>query len=414
MEAAMQEAWNRLEITSKPTQTNWRKIARSNQIEPDGDWMVWLLLAGRGFGKTRTIVEWANEQANNLPGSRGMIVGPTAGDVRDVLVEGQSGFKSVIPNLNYEPSKRRLTWPNGTVASLFSADEPDRLRGPQGHWAICDEMAAWRRMQAWDMLKLALRLGKKPRCAIATTPRPLPEIKQLIADPMTHITRGSTYENKDNLSPEFFRQVVERYEGTRLGRQEIYAEILDDAQGALWHRSLIDELRVSRMPELQRIVVAIDPAIKTSGAECGICAGGRGIDGQGYLLEDASLKASPSGWANQAVALYNRLRANLLVAEDNQGGEMVSLTIATIPGAPKVELIHATTGKQARAEPIAAMYEQKKIHHVGSFPQLEDELCNWEPNSGMPSPNRLDAMVYVFSKLMLQPEAKVEVMRMGG
>jgi phage terminase large subunit-like protein len=317
-------------------------------------------------------------------------------------VEGESGLHTLYPELNYEPSKRRITWPNGAQASLFSADEPDRLRGPQFHWGICDEVSSWRKPDAaLAMLMLGLRLGTDPRCAIATTPRPIKAIRDLLASPTTFVTRGTTYENRANLAPAFFEQIITRYEGTRLGRQEIEAEILDDVQGAIWNRSLLDDLRVSVVPELTRIVVAVDPSA-TSGVcadEAGIVAAGLGADGHGYVLEDASIRGTPNEWATAGVAVYNKWRANTLVAESNQGGEMVSLTFGTIKGAPHVKLIHASQGKAARAEPVHSLYQQKRVHHVGFYPELEDEYCNWIPGSR--SPNRLDAAVYALTELMI-------------
>jgi phage terminase large subunit-like protein len=399
MEALMQEAQRKQ--AQGVDGSLWRRVARPKQLPPGGDWLVWLLLAGRGFGKTRAIVEWAHEQALAFPGSRGALVGSTAGDVRDILVEGESGLVTMHPDIAYESSKKRCTWPNGSQAALFSADEPDRLRGPQYHWGVCDEIAAWTRPSTFDMFMLGLRLGKTPRCAIATTPRPIPIIKNLIKQPTTAVVTGSTYENEANLSPHFFNTVVAKYEGTRLGRQEISAEILDDAARALWKRDELEAHRVTEHPALQRIVVAVDPSISSGGDEAGILVAGRGVDRQYYALEDASLQASPDQWAFAAVTEYRKHLANELVAEKNQGGEMVALTIKTVKGAPEVRLIHASRGKQARAEPVAALYEQGKVHHVGFFPQLEDELCSWEPNSGMPSPNRLDALVYAVTALML-------------
>jgi phage terminase large subunit-like protein len=380
------------------TRSAW--TPRPAQTPPPGNWRTWLILAGRGYGKTRTVNEWAMTQAR--PGTRGAIVGATAADVRDICVEGESGLHTLYPELNYEPSKRRITWPNGAQASLFSADEPDRLRGPQFHWAICDELAAWRKPEgALAMLMLGLRLGTDPRCAIATTPRPIKAIRDLLESPTTFVTRGTTYENRANLAPAFFEQIITRYEGTRLGRQEIEAEILEDTEGSIWKRSLLDDLRVSVIPELTRIVVAVDPSAssKEGSDEAGIVAAGLGVDGHGYVLEDVSRRGTPHDWAMAAVSLYNKWRANMLVAEVNQGGEMVSLTLGTIKGAPPVKLIHASQGKVARAEPVHALYEQKRVHHVGFYPELEDQYCNWIP--GNKSPDRLDAAVYALTELMI-------------
>lgn len=373
---------------------------RPNQQPPPGDWRKWLILAGRGFGKTRTINEWALTQAAR--GTRGAIIAATAADARDVVIEGQSGILAIAPDRPlYEPSKRRITFASGAVATIFSADEPDRLRGPQFHWAICDELAAWRYPDAFDMLMLGLRLGNNPRVAIATTPRPTRLIQQLVSDPHTHVTRGSTYDNRANLAPQFFEQIIARYEGTRLGRQELNAEILTDVPGALWTRTALDQLRVTRTPTLQRIVVAVDPAA-TSGAganETGIITAGLGEDGHGYILDDASGRYSPDAWARQAVAAYHKSNADRIVYESNQGGEMVAHTLHTVePGVPLKD-VHASKGKTARAEPIAALYEQGKVHHVGAFVDLEDQLCNWV--AGDDSPDRLDAMVWALTELIL-------------
>lgn len=338
------------------------------------------------------------------PGTRGAIVGATAADVRDICVEGESGLHTLYPELNYEPSKRRITWPNGAQASLFSADEPDRLRGPQFHWAVCDELAAWRKPEgALAMLMLGLRLGTDPRCAIATTPRPIKAIRDLIESPTTFVTRGTTYENRANLAPAFFEQIITRYEGTRLGRQEIDAEILEDVPGALWTRTMLDNLRVTQAPQLTRIVVAVDPeatATETS-AETGIIVAGIGIDKHGYVLADRTIKGHPAVWAAQAVSAYHTYKADRLIGESNNGGEMVSHTLHTVDQGVPVKLVHASRAKFPRAEPVGALYEQGKVHHVGSFLELEDQLCSWAPNTGQLSPDRLDALVWAFSELML-------------
>ena len=387
------------------TASRWRQIARPNQIAPDGDWSIWLILAGRGFGKTRTINEWAIEQAEAIPGSRGAFVGSTAADVRDVLIEGESGILNISPDSfrpEYEPSKRRLTWPNGTTATLFSADEPNRLRGPQQHWAICDELASWRYPDAWHMLMLGLRLGKNPRCAVATTPKPVKHLRDLLAQNTTHVTRGSTYENRANLATAFFDQIIRRYEGTRIGRQEINAELLDDIPGALWNRAMLDGGRVSSFPELRRIVIGIDPEATSTedSAETGIVAAGISEDGQGYVLGDYSLRALPEEWARAAISAYSIHKANSLTPEVNNGGEMVTYTIRTIDKNVPIHPVHATRGKYTRAEPISSLYQQGKVHHVGSFAELEDQMCNWLP--GDKSPDRLDALVWALSDLMLE------------
>jgi len=390
----------------------WATLARPNQLPPPGDWRIWLFLAGRGTGKTRAGAEWVLAQVRS--GARRIaLVAPIASDARDVMVEGESGILAVAPpseRPNYEPSKRRLTFPNGAMATTYSADEPDRLRGPQHDAAWCDELAAWRYPETWDMLLLGLRLGKDPRAIVTTTPRPIAIIRGLLKDPTVAVTRGNTYENRANLAPAFFAQIVGRYEGTRIGRQEIHAELLEDVPGALWTRAELDSHRVTAFPDLQRIITAIDPSTTSGGDEAGIITAGAGVcdckgkdalELHGFILSDSSLQTSPDGWARAAVTEYNRFHANLLVAEDNNGGEMVELTIRTIPGSPPVKRIHASHSKQARAEPVAALYEQGKIHHVGTFGALEDELCSWAPDSGQPSPNRLDAAVWAFTELGL-------------
>lgn len=386
----------------------WSFWARPKQKPPPGNWTYWLLLAGRGFGKTKTVAHWAIDKARDMPGSRGAVVAATAADARDVLVEGASGILASSPPdfmPVYEPSKRRLTWPNGSVATIFSADQPDRLRGPQFHWAVADELAAWRFAQdAWDMLQFGLRLGENPQCAIATTPRPTAVIKELVADENCVVTHGTTYENRENLAPAFFRQVIAKYENTRLGRQELLAQILDDVPGALWNRDLLDSTRVKHAPECFKIVVAVDPASSTG--TTGIVVVGVGkLDGitHGYVLEDCTTEAgaSPGAWGLAAVQAYHRWQADAIVAEVNHGGNMVEHVIRTVEGGKNVSYraVRASRGKYTRAEPVASLFEQKKAHCVGMLGLLEDELCTWIP--GEDSPNRLDAMVWGFTDLML-------------
>jgi len=383
--------------------------ARPNQRPPDGAWRIWLILAGRGFGKTRTIVEWAHWQAMLNKRSRGSIVGATVDDARDILVDGESGFLNAIPEAQrpiHEASKRRLTWPNGSVATLFSADKPERLRGKQCHWAIADELAAWRYPAAWDQLLFGLRLGQDPRVAIATTPRPTKLIRGLISDSTCHVTRGTTYENRANLAPAFFEQVIKRYEGSRLGRQELNAEILDDIEGALWTYAMMDAARVEVAPEMVRIVVGVDPKTSSEAdSETGIIVAGQGIDGDYYNLEDCSINASPETWARRVVDAYTRHQADRIVAEANQGGDMVTSVLRTVERNISITPVWASRGKQTRAEPIAALYEQGRVHHVGAFAALEDQLCTWVP--GDKSPDRLDAMVWAITALMGNTAAEV-------
>lgn len=407
----------------------WPFWARPKQRAPDGAWLVWLILAGRGFGKTRTGAQWAIDQAERRV-TRGAIVGRTAADVRDVMVEGDSGIMACSPpwfRPRYEPSKRRLTWPNGSQATTYSADKPDQLRGPQAHWAWADELAAWRYTDGWDQLRFGNRLpGVVPRIVVTTTPRPIPLVRELIANsneapsagakrPYVALTRGSTFENQGNLAPEFLRAVADKYVGTRLGRQELYAEVIDDAPGALWKREVLDSLRVREAPSMTCVVVGVDPAM-TSGEksnETGIVVVGLGVDGHAYVLLDASDRYSPSEWAAKVAALYEGLGANKVVAEVNQGGDLVESNLrATGLTAMMVRKVHASHGKRTRAEPVAALYEQGRVHHVGSFPTLEDQQCTWEPDlvvedgprkkiQRSDSPDRLDALVWAITDLMV-------------
>jgi len=361
------------------------------------------VLAGRGFGKTRLGVEWVRTKVEQGCG-RLALVGATASDTRDILVEGESGILATSPPWNrpvYNPSKARITWPNGAMAALYTADEPERLRGKQHDGALADELAAWRYPEAFDQLMLGLRLGADPRVVITTTPRPTPIIRRLIKDATTVLTRGSTYENRGNLAPAFLDQIVKRYEGTRLGRQELFAEMLDDTPGALWKREQLDALRVSAAPLLRRIVVAIDPAVTATedSDETGIIVVGIGENGEGYVLEDASGKYSPGDWAKKAVGLYRKHEADLIVAEVNNGGDMVGLTIRTVDPLVPYQAVHASRGKHTRAEPIAALYEQGRVHHVGSFARLEDQMCTWDSQAGEASPDRVDALVWGISVL---------------
>jgi len=333
------------------------------------------------------------------------------------MIEGESGLLGVFPPEKrpvYEPSKRRITFHNGAIATTFSADEPDRLRGPNHDLAWCDELAVWRYPEAWDMLNFGLRIGDNPRVVVTTTPKPTSLIKSLIKRPDVHTTRGSTFDNAANLASAFLDEVTARYEGTRLGRQELHAEILDDVEGALWNRDMLDGGRVTEVPYLKRIVVAIDPAISsnTDSAETGIVAVGVDERNHGYVLEDRSTRGTPNEWASQAVALYHTLKADRIIAESNQGGDMVKHTLATVDGNVPIRLVHASRGKRTRAEPVASLYEQGKIHHVGSFNQLEDQLCSWVPGESS-SPDRLDALVWGFTELLVGTQMPPAVIPSG-
>lgn len=397
---------------------DWEFWARPNQLPPAGDWRTWLLLAGRGFGKTRCGAEWVREQMESGMCSRVALVAPTAADVRDVMVEGESGILAVCPPSSkplYEPSKRRLTWPNGALATTYSADEPDRLRGPQHDGAWADELAAWKYPEAWDQLMFGLRLGADPRAVVTTTPRPVGVIRDLLKSDTTETTRGSTYENEENLAAVFLEKVVAKYEGTRLGRQELAGELLDDIPGSLWTRQMIDEAHNDSAPNMKRVVVAIDPAV-TSGEDSdmtGIVVAGVGVDGRGYVLADRTCRLSPDGWAKRAVEAYEEFNADRIVAEVNNGGDMVEGVIRS--AAPRIpyKKVHASRGKRVRAEPIAALYEQGKVGHVGELQELEDQMCSFVPEGYDGSPDRVDSLVWAMTELMLDASPEPRIRRLA-
>lgn len=396
---------------------DWQMWARPEQIETPGDWQTWLVLAGRGFGKTRTGAEWVRKQIESGKCKRMALVARTAADVRDVMVEGESGILAVCPPWNkphYEPSKRRLTWPNGAIATTYSADQPDLLRGPQHDGAWEDELASWRYPEAHDMLMLGLRLGSDPRTVITTTPRPTKTIKELVKDKTTVVTGGSTYDNMANLARAFIDKIITKYEGTRLGRQELYAQLLDDVPGALWSRDMLDKHRVSIVPELKLVGVAIDPAVTANeeSNETGIIVGGLSEDGHGYVIQDDSGKYTPEGWAAKACRLYHLHEANSIIAEVNNGGDLVRSVILNSDQSVRYEAVRASRGKYTRAEPVAQLYEQGKIHHVGMFGELEDQMCSWVP--GDDSPDRIDALVWLMTKLMLVGRRKKDARSFQG
>jgi phage terminase large subunit-like protein len=390
---------------------DWRGFnARPDQVAPAGDWDIWLVLAGRGFGKTRTGAEWIREEVAAGRAGRIAIVAETAADARDVLVEGDSGILAVHPKADrpaYEPSKRRLTWPNGATATLFNATEPDQLRGPQFDAAWIDELAKYRyARETWDMLQFGLRLGQHPRQIVTTTPRPIELLKAIVAgsEGKVHITRGRTMDNRANLAASFMERITARYGGTRLGRQELDAEILGDLPGALWSLSQLDAYRLREAPAMGRILVAVDPAVtatETSDEHGIIVAGLAQGEPRGVVLEDASLSGSPRDWASRAVSLYRSYAADGIVVEVNQGGDMVAHTIRTIDPTAKVIEVRASRGKHVRAEPIAALYEQGRVAHVGSFPDLENQMTQMTlaGYEGTGSPDRLDALVWALTAL---------------
>lgn len=386
---------------------DWEGVwSRPSQVEPAGDWTYWLILAGRGWGKTKTAAEWIRKRVCTLESKHIALVAPRASDIRDIMIEGPSGILNVFPpnqRPNYEPSKRKITFHTGAVAITYSGDEPDQLRGPNIDTAWVDELASIpKQEQVLDMIAFCLRIGINPRCVITTTPRPTRTIKRLIRESNTCITRGSTFENRDNLSNVFFSSIIERYKNTRIGKQELYGEILDDNPKALWKSDNIEATRVNRSPKLLRIVIGVDPAITANknSDETGIIAVGKGVDGHFYVLDDKSCIESPNGWGNAVVSLYNKLLADRVVAEVNQGGDMVQHVIKTIDVNVSFKSVHSSRGKRVRAEPVAALYEQLKVHHLGTFPDLETQMVDWDAESDPDSPDRIDALTFAITELM--------------
>ncbi|TXN19768.1 terminase family protein [Methylobacterium sp. WL9] len=404
---------------------DWLVLAREDQLPPPGNWTTWAFVGGRGAGKTRAGAEWVRALAQGDPAlahepvGRIALIGETYADVRDVMIEGPSGLLA-LPGFGrarprWQPSRRRLEFANGAVALAFSAEEPDSLRGPQFGAAWSDEAAKWRHADAaFDMIQFGLRLGTRPRGLVTTTPRPIPLLRRLFSDSRTVVTRARTADNAHNLAPGFLDTVVGRYGGTRLGRQELDGELIEERPDALWTRDAIEAARVTAAPVLVRIVVAVDPPVSSrAGADaCGIVAAGLGPDGAAYVVADATMqRAPPERWARAALALYHRLDADALVVEVNQGGEMVSTVLAEMDASVPVTAVRATRGKYLRAEPVSLLYAQSRVHHVGALPALEDELCDFGPGglSTGASPDRLDALVWALTHLLLTPRAEPRV-----
>ncbi len=395
---------------------NWWLIedARDKQLPPEGDWFAWLLRSGRGFGKTRTGAEFVLHRARS--GYRRIaLIGQTKGDVRDTMIEaGDSSILQVAPPIFkplYEPSKRRLVFPNGCLAFIYSGDEPDQLRGPQHDTAWVDELAKFKYPEeTWDNLEFGMRISDDPRVVVTTTPRPIKIIKDLIKDPDAIDIVGTSYENEENLSASYKRRVIRKYEGTRLGRQELHGELMEDTPGALWTLNIIEACRVTTLPDLFRIGVGVDPHA-TSG-ETGIIVAGIGYVGSevhGYILEDLTTGGKPEHWASAVVAAYSKWHADIIVGEINNGGDMVETTIRGVKGGKHVnyKTVRATRGKYTRAEPVSVLYgnpdpknsKDPVIHHVGTFPILEDQMCTYVPGD-QPSPNNMDAAVWILTELM--------------
>ena len=411
-------------IKTEELKHDWNFWARDNQLAPDNDdWNTWFINAGRGFGKTRSGVEWVREQVK-CGVKRIAAVASTNSDIERVMVKGESGFLSVcwkgdktyagkkMGFPEWSPTKRTLTWENGAQVQFFSAEEPERLRGPQFELAWCDETAAWNKdMDTWQMLQFCMRLGKHPRIMVTTTPKPTKLIRQILKDPKTVVTTGSTFDNSANLADTYLTAVKEQYEGTRLGRQELYAEVLEEAQGALWTTETLEAASIKHadVPDLTRIVVALDPAV-TSNAESdmtGIVVAGIDINGIAYVLGDYTDKLSPQGWASKAIELYHRYEADRIVAEVNQGGDLVKTTIHNIDDNVAYKAVRASRGKYARAEPVSALYERGLVKHVSNPPdganlnELETQYRTWEPLGRVGSPDRLDAAVWALTELCL-------------
>lgn len=391
--------------------TEWLNTARDKQLTPKEKYSIWLILAGRGWGKTRTGAQDIVLYALKNPDSLCAVVAPTFGDLRRVCFGGNSGLLSIIPDECYSYERGRKAYSenvaeiklyNGSKITGYAAIEPDRLRGPQFHRAWCDELAAWRYPDAFDQLMFGLRLGENPQCVITTTPKPTPLIKQLIERPDVHVTTGNTFENEDNLAQSALSMLKQRYEGTTLGRQELYAEIIDDIDGALWNPKLIEEGRLQQGEdrELKQIIVAIDPAVtaKANSDETGIVVVGKGYRDEYYVLEDLSGRHTADSWGRIAVNAFYDWNADRVVAEVNNGGDLVERLLRNIDRNIPYRSVHATRGKIVRAEPIAALYEQNRVHHMGYFDELESQMCTFTGDTTQ-SPDRLDALVWGLSEL---------------
>ena len=417
--------WNDLtEPIRQVLRYHWPFIARPKQLPPEWDWVTWHVRAGRGWGKTLTGAQWIRAKVRG--GGHWAIVAPTAADARDVMVEGVSGILTISPSWErplYEPSKRRLTWPWGARATLYSAEEPDRLRGPQHDGAWCDEIAAWaRREETWDMLQFGLRAGEHPQCVLTSTPRGLKFLRDIEADKTTATTVGSTYENRHNLAPSFISRIERKYSGTRLGQQEIEASILDDNPGALWKRKDIERKRLTLAEftalgvEMRAIEIGLDPATTKNVNSCqsGIIAAGAGMcrcNGQeerhGFVFEDATDLYTPLEVCKKVLDIYDRRLCNAVIGETNQGGDWIESLLRMFPEGRHMTYrgVHAKDGKRLRGEPVASLYEQGRVHHVGVFTKLEDQMVGWDPRGNDESPDDMDALVHVLTDLLCHEEA---------
>lgn len=398
----------------------WALWAHDGQIEPPGDWRVWLIRAGRGFGKTRAGAEWVSAMARAMPDSRIALVGGTIEDVRRVMIEGESGILRVGRHGDHFDWRRdagELTFKSGAVAYVYSAEAPEKLRGPEHAVAWCDELSKWRNGDAtWDNLMMTMRIGERPRVLVTTTPRPNALMRRVMTLPGVIETLGRTRDNA-HLPASFVEAMQGMYGATTLGRQELDGELIEDLTGALWLRAGIERCRVAAAAELVRVVVGVDPPAGTRGDACGIVVAGLGRDGRGYVLDDASVRgASPERWARAVALATARWHADRVIAEANQGGEMVkSVLLAAECGLP-VTLVHATRGKSARAEPVATLYEAGRVSHVGAFAALEDEMCGMIAGGSYEgpgrSPDRADALVWALAELMLGRRGEASVRRL--
>lgn len=412
MLASLPEAERQAKIDALPDAVkaqlrwHWPFWARPNQLAPVGDWRTWLILAGRGFGKTEAGAQWIRQRVEG--GARSIaLIAETQKDLEEVMVARLLKISppDMMPKVRYKPV--RLVWPNGAEALGYNGTEPDQLRGPEFDTAWCDELAKYRyARELWDMLQFTMRSGDDPRVLTTTTPRPIPVLREIMANPSTIITRGSTMDNKDNLAEAFIDAVVSKYAGTRLGRQELDGEILDDVPGALWTRAMLERAVCDNPPEMARVVVAVDPSGtdgNDDGDSVGIVVVGRGVDGRGYVLEDLTCKLSPDAWARRACEAYHRWGADRLVAERNFGGAMVKSVIKTADASVAYKEVTASRGKTARAEPVSALYEQGRVSHVRGLTELEDQmtLMTMSGYAGEGSPDRVDAAVWGLTETML-------------
>ena len=389
---------------------HWGLWARADQLPPPGAWITWLMLGGRGAGKTRAGAEWIRAQVEHAEqGARHIaLIGETYAAARAIMVEGPSGLMAISPpqmQPRFLPSRKLLIWPNGAQAHLFSAERPDALRGPQFDAAWSDELAKWRHgEETWDMLQFGLRLGAQPRQVATTTPRPNALIKRLLADKNCVVTKASTHDNRANLAPGFVDQIVSRYVGTKLGRQELDGDLIEDDAQALWRPDMLDAYRRASVPRLSQIIVALDPpaGVGPRADACGIIVLGGAPDGRAYILEDATVQGlPPDEWARHVRDIYRAHRATALIAEINQGGELVREIIQRDAPDIAFEPVRAIAGKLLRAEPVAALYARGRVSHVGQFAELEKEMCSYD-GSGR-SPDRMDALVWGVSWLLLRP-----------